>query len=151
MNAIFTYKLSVQVAIILGAFSFFCRFTEVELNLYLCDGHGDQLQSMGLNCSDSALDLDQSQSSRTAQEYTRLVLLVGPLTCAAIDTAILLVYMVLWDKQSCYGWSIMAMVISLLSFYAGVATYPSLFYAFSAMQITQLTFLWMCVSTSKLY
>ena len=35
--------------------------------------------------------------------------------CATIDLAILLVYVLLWDKHSLYGWSIMAMVASLFT------------------------------------
>ena len=50
-----------------------------------------------------------------------LIYLIGHLIGASIFVPILLVYGLLWGKHSCYGWSVMAMVISFFSWYVSFA------------------------------
>ena len=68
------------------------------------------------------ISMDDEESIIDKYRTSLSIRLSGYLICAAIDLAILVVYVALWGHHSCYGWSIMAVVISFLSWYACAAT-----------------------------
>ena len=120
--------------------------------MYLCDDdcHGDPLLTAHLNCSDQVLSVravGDGEFLPVAQVYKGYVILVGSLVCAVIDIAIILVYITLSDNQSCYGWSTVAMLLSMLSFYIGMASVPAISFAHDAMPIPELALDWLCYSS----
>ena len=54
-------------------------------------------------------------------QASSLIYLIGHIIGAFILLPVLLVYFILFDKHSCYGWSVIAMMVSFMAWYVSFA------------------------------
>ena len=77
-----------------------------------------------------------------------IVLLSWTLMCTGIDAGIILVYLLLWSNQSCYGWCTISMVSSFLCYNAAMATFVFLRWALAAGKLTLSIYNRLCIMAS---
>ena len=54
-------------------------------------------------------------------QASSLIYLIGHIIGAVILLPVLLVYFILFDKHSCYGWTVLAMMVSFIGWYLSFA------------------------------
>ena len=60
-----------------------------------------------------AIDTAGEERVVRLRDFEKYVKIVGASVCASIDLTVICTYFLVWEKQSCYGWSVTAMTISL--------------------------------------
>lgn len=93
------------------------RSSGTEFQAKLCGKNGTSLLKSKLACPDSVLIVKPLQPDSN-YHISYVTTVVGCAVCMTIDLEIILVYAIVWDKHSCYGWSIIVMTTSALVYYA---------------------------------
>ena len=102
---------------------------------------GNILQSVAVETAEE----EHVVKLRDNEEYVKIF---GASVCAFIDLTVIFAYFLVWEKQSCYGWSVTAMIISLTVHYMAGVLDGFICFEFQQDRMGLWSFLWLGLAAS---